>query len=289
MKTGSVLSQRKPEQYSSSRVPAAQHVLEILLMLSRQRGPVSAQLVSDQLHIPRSTVYHLLNTAIAQGFVIHYPEEKKYGLGPSAVELSHSYVRYEPVSRLASPLLAKLVDETRANGHLSTLYGRNVVYLLNERAEGRPVLVNHVGVRLLAHATASGRAMLAQLPEDQVAAMYSLKSAFATGEHGQSEGEHKLDDESLEFPVRNIDLLRITTLQKLQEELGEIRQRGYASEHSEVTEGFSSVSVAICDRNAWPVAAMTLTYIPAKTTPEQHDKLVTALRRYANILEKRLM
>ena len=49
-------------------------------------------------------------------------------------------------------------------GHLAVLHGRDVLYLVEERAPRRPSLVTDVGVRLPAHLTATGRAMLAALP-----------------------------------------------------------------------------------------------------------------------------
>ena len=50
------------------------------------------------------------------------------------------------------------------SAHLAMLHGRDVLYVLEERAPGRPPLVTDVGVRLPAHLTASGRAILAALP-----------------------------------------------------------------------------------------------------------------------------
>ena len=52
------------------------------------------------------------------------------------------------------------------------LHGRDVLYVVEERAPGRPPLVTDVGVRLPAHLTASGRAILAALPAAQVRALY---------------------------------------------------------------------------------------------------------------------
>lgn len=52
------------------------------------------------------------------------------------------------------------------------------MYVIEERAAGRPHLVTDVGVRLPAHLTASGRAILAALPESQVRALYPSADAF---------------------------------------------------------------------------------------------------------------
>ena len=62
--------------------------------------------------------------------------------------------------------------------HLAVLHGREVLYVIEERAPGRPPLVTDVGVRLPAQLTASGRAMLAALPPAQVRALFPDRTAF---------------------------------------------------------------------------------------------------------------
>lgn len=257
------------EPFTSSKVPAADSVLKILRHLSVQRGPVGAQDIARSLELPRSTVYHLLNVAASQGFVLHYPEERKYGLGPQSAELSSAYVRQEPIVRLAAPLLARMVDEARESGHLSTLYGYQTVYLLAERAVRRPPLVTSVGVRLMAHATASGRAMLSRLSADQ------LEAVYASGRE-------------ILAPAGSDDGDAGDAMERLQRRLDEVRAAGYSAERSEVAEGLDSVSAPVSDRHGWPVAAMTLTFAGERTSETKQRELIDLVRKYAIALEKRV-
>ncbi|MGH3352501.1 MAG: IclR family transcriptional regulator, partial [Nocardioides sp.] len=162
-------------------VPAAEQTLAILRYLAGQASPVTASALSRDLKLPKSTTYHLLSTLLASNFVVHYPEQKVYGLGVAAYELGTGYTRQAPLQRLARRLVADLRDRSGNGVHLSVLQGREVVYLLEERAPGRPLLITDVGVRLPAHTTASGRAMLAALPATQVRALYPDADAFASG------------------------------------------------------------------------------------------------------------
>ena len=159
-------------------VPAAAQSLAILRYLAQQAEPVPAAAICRDVRLPRSTTYHLLDTLIADGFVMHLPEERRYGLGLSSYELASGYSRQAPLQRLARLPLAGLVDRTGHNAHLAVLHGREVIYVIEERAPGRPPLVTDVGVRLPAHLTASGRAMLARLPAAQVRALFPDPSAF---------------------------------------------------------------------------------------------------------------
>ncbi|NEE02892.1 IclR family transcriptional regulator [Phytoactinopolyspora halotolerans] len=221
----------------SSRVPALRHGVGILRHLARQGGPATAASIAGELGLPRSTVYHLLNELEREGLVVHLPEERRYGLGIGVFELGTAYSRHAPLARLARPLLHSLVDEVGHGAHLAVLHGREVLYLLEERAPGSPSLVTDVGVRLPAHLTASGRAMLAGLPAAQVRALFPDASAF-TDRHGAG-------------PQR---------LSELRAVLADVRQRGYATEDGEVTPGFASVSVAARDHTGYPVAAMAVTF-----------------------------
>src|SRR5690625_3068271 len=116
------------------------------------------------LLFPYTTLFRSLSTLVAEGFAVHLPEERRYGLGVSAFELGTAYSRQEPLARLGRPILARLVDQVRQSAHLAVLHGTEVLYVIEERAPGRPPLVTDVGVRLPAQLTASGRAILADLP-----------------------------------------------------------------------------------------------------------------------------
>ena len=107
-------------------VPAARQSLRILTHLAGQRGPVAAATLAAALDLPRSTVYRLLGALEDFGFVIHFPEERRYGIGIAAFELSSGFSRQEPLTRLGRPILAALVDRIGESAHLAVLHGSDV-------------------------------------------------------------------------------------------------------------------------------------------------------------------
>jgi DNA-binding IclR family transcriptional regulator len=220
-----------------SQVPAATRALRVLRFLAGQPDPVPLDRIMRACDLPRSTTYHLLNAMEEEGFVVHLLDEHRFGLGPAAFEVGSGYARQEPLQRIARRPLAELVDRTAQSAHLAILHGREVLYVLEERAPGRPPLVTDVGVRLPAHLTASGRAILAHLPASQVRALYSTPADFVD-RHGRGP----------------------RTLSALRTVLSETRQRGYAVEDGEVTPGLASVAVPVLDHNQHPVAAVAATY-----------------------------
>ena len=220
-----------------SQVPAATRALQVLRFLAAQPDPVPLERIATALDLPRSTAYHLINAMIEQGFVTHLAEERRYCLGVAAFEVGTGYARQEPLQRIAHRYLARLVDRTGQSAHLAVPHGRDVLYVLEERAPGRAPLVTDVGVRLPAHLTASGRAILAAMPESQVRALYPSRDAFVD-RHGHGP----------------------QSLSALRSVLTETRRRGYAEEDGDVTPGFASVAVAVLDPNGAPLAGIAVTY-----------------------------
>ncbi|WP_432514211.1 IclR family transcriptional regulator [Kineococcus sp. SYSU DK001] len=248
---------------TSVGAPTVGAALRILSFMAAQQGPVAAATLARSLGLPRSSVYRLLGELAEQGFVLRFPEARRYGLGIAAFELSSGYVRQEPVTRLGRPVLAALVDRVGESAHLAVLVGGEVVYLVEERAPRRPALVTDVGVRLPSQLTASGRALLAALPREQVRALFpDAASLVARG---------------VEVSPRELRAVLVAT-----------RARGYAEEDGEVTPGFASVAVAVTDRAGWPVTSLAVTFEAAAVTPQRRVELAGAVRRQAQELRRRL-
>src|SRR5699024_10497995 len=111
-------------------------------------------------------------------FVTHLESQRRYGLGIASFELGSAYLRHDPLEHVAGPLLRRLVDRVEHNAHLGVLHGNESLYLIKERPSRPQTLVTDVGVRLPAQLTASGRAMLAHLPEPHVRALFPTAESF---------------------------------------------------------------------------------------------------------------
>ncbi|WP_199434260.1 IclR family transcriptional regulator [Qaidamihabitans albus] len=220
-----------------TNVPALRRGLAVLGALARHAGPVSAAALARELGLPRSSTYHLLTELESAGFVVHLPAERRYGLGIAAFELGSAYLRHDPLERLAGPLLRRLVDQVGHNAQLGVLHGNELLYLLKERPARPQTLVTDVGVRLPAHLTASGRAMLAYLPAAHVRALYPSAAEFVRrtdrGPRGPAELRHTLKAH---------------------------RRLGWAVEHGHVTAGFASVAYPVFDHGSRPMASISVTF-----------------------------
>jgi len=248
-----------------ANAPAASQALAVLRLLARHTEPVPASAIARDLDLPRSSVYHLLTVLADQGFVVHLADEQRYGLGVAAFELGSAYSRQAPLQRLARQPLVRLVDATRHNAHLAVLHGRDVLYVIEERAPGRPPLVTDVGVRLPAQLTASGLAMLASLPPQQVRALFPSREAFVQ-RHGVGP----------------------RTLPGLRSVLSRVRRDGYALEDGTVTPEFASVAAPVLDHTGHPVAGIAVTYPAAEVTDDHRRAIVDQVIRTATDLTRRV-
>ncbi|QVQ51852.1 IclR family transcriptional regulator [Spiractinospora alimapuensis] len=246
-----------------SHVPAATRALRLLRYLATRPGPVSAAAIATDLGLPRSSVYQILETMAEEGFVTHLPEERRWGLGIAAFEIGTAYLRHDPLERLARPLLGDLSRETAATAHLGILHGADTLYLLKEQPPHVPTLVTGVGVRLPAHLTASGCAIMAHLPRAQVRALYPGRDQFVS--------------RTGNGPATPSDLRDV---------LARERRQGWSSEEGQVTTGFSSVAAAAFDHNGSPIAAISLTVPSAR--PVTLDALAAGVRDAAADLTRRM-
>jgi DNA-binding IclR family transcriptional regulator len=245
--------------------PAVEHALAVLTLLARMPEPLAASLIGTTLGLPRSSTYRLLAVLESHGFVTYLPEQRRYGLGVGVFELGYAYQRQAPLARVARPVLERLVAETTQNAHLAVLHGRDVYYVIEQRAPGRRGLVTDVGVRLPATLTASGRAMLAALPAAGVRASFPDADALI-----QRNGFG---------PASPSELRRLLT---------DVRRAGYALEEGSITAGLSSVAQAVLDHQEHPVAAVTVTYVSDEVDEAARDRLVEAVARAARALARRL-
>lgn len=233
-----------------SKVPAATHTLAILRLLMTTDAPISAARIATQLRLPRSTTYQLLKVMVDAGFVMHLKSHRTYGLGAAAYSLAQAYSTQQPLVRASTRHAQALAKLAGGSAHVSRLSsGMEVLYVLEERSAAAVSLITDVGVRLAAERTASGRAMLAALPDAE------LKARVDAAGLGRQ-------------------------WQKIHTMVQQVRSRGWAEETEEVSAGQSSIAAAVLDHTGRPAAALAVTFTPGVGV-DKHAELVAETCRRA--------
>lgn len=256
---------RKPSGDGSS-VPALTRGLDILRLFKRTRPIIAAPDIARELAIPRSTVHRLTQVLESMGFLQRTNRDRDYTLGPAVLTIGFEYLGSLDVVDLAEPLLTRLRDETGYSAHLVTRNGTEIVYL--SRYPGRTTISSSiaVGATLPAHATVIGRALLADLPADELRALYA---------------GHPMTGYTDETP---------TTVAKLEALLAEDRRRGYVAATSFFEPGLTTVAAPVRDRSgavsaAISVTALGITIPPGVVHGELKDKVCAAANAISAMLD----
>jgi DNA-binding IclR family transcriptional regulator len=249
----------------SSSVKSAERLLAVLELLSRHARPVPTMTIARECDIPKSSTHHLLNVLRDRHFVTYYEAERAWGLGVAVFEIGSAYLRSAPLQRLGRPLLVELTQRTGETAHLAILHGAEVLYIDKEQPESMPVrLVTEVGVRLPAHLTAVGRAILAHLPQTRLALLFSHEPMVRRTGRGPSGLEGLLAD------------------------LAEVRASGYAVDDEMVTPGISCVAAPVFSHEGAPLAAIGVTFVSAQRRPADVEAAIALVRRSAERLSTAL-
>ena len=209
----------------------------MLQALARSSGPLTAGQLADRTGSTRSLVYRVVAELVERRLVseVHTAvssaqQSMAYRLGSGIIELGADYARSVPYMQALRQNLVQLAVEFGETASVGTRDGDKVLYLMREEGVRSVFSVSQVGKCLPANATGSGKALLAELTDGEVRALYSQPNRELRA----------LTDQSL------------STITDLLRNLKETRIRGYAVESGETVPGRCCVAVAI------PVADPTL-------------------------------
>jgi DNA-binding IclR family transcriptional regulator len=213
-----------------SLVPAVARALTLLDRLARGREPMTLARLSSELALPKSSVHGLCTTLVSFGY-LRRQADGTFLIGPRVMGLAEAFGAGTDVAQEFNGLWgAGLVPEETVV--LSVLSGNEALYV-GVRNGARPLgLAFNVGMRLPAYLSGSGKAMLAQLPVDE------LRRRFA----GQ------LSTRLTSKGPRDIEAL--------QRELAQVRKRGYSVDDEAVREGVIAFGAPVFDASGAAVAAV---------------------------------
>ncbi|MFE0028743.1 IclR family transcriptional regulator [Amycolatopsis sp. NPDC059021] len=169
---------------------------------------------------PRSSLHGLLRTLLDAGWLEADPNTARYRLGVRALICGTAYLDRDAVVPFATEALERIREKTGFTAHFARRNGTEVVYLETREAQRSTHLVSRVGRTLPTHATALGKALLAELTRDEI-------------------------DQLMPAELPALTPNTITTREALHAECAATRERGYASEVEEGTLGVRCVAAVI--------------------------------------------
>ncbi|MFV0532452.1 MAG: IclR family transcriptional regulator [Cumulibacter sp.] len=188
--------------------------------------------LARRLNLPKATVQRSLRALADVRYVVR-ADKTQWQLSARVLGLASQMKYHDNLARAARPAMKDLCDEVDETIHLTVREDRWVV-LVSLVEPTRPVRTTaHISSMQLAHATATGKAMLSALSDEDV------RELLGTG---------------LETPTERT----IATIPALLKALAQIRQRGYAINDREYQIDTASIAAPIRDASGRTVAAMSI-------------------------------
>ncbi|PRX48355.1 IclR family transcriptional regulator [Prauserella shujinwangii] len=247
------------ERSAGGGVQSLKRAFDLLEHLADTGGEASLSELAATSGLPMPTIHRLIRTLVALGYV-RQNTNRRYALGARLIRLGENASMQ--FGTWARPLLTDLVDEVGETANLAVLERDEVVYVAQVPSRHSMRMFTEVGRRLLPHGTGVGKAMLAQLPADEVRALLSRTGMPAYTEHTYTDPD---------------DFLR---------HLQRIAAQGYALDESEQELGVRCVAVPVAGTPT--PAAVSVSGPEGRLTKDAVSRIAPVVQHVAAQLSEQL-
>jgi IclR family acetate operon transcriptional repressor len=234
--------------------------LTILLKLKDFAQPVGLSEMSRLVGIKKPTLYRLLGTLELFQFV-EKDEAQKYRIGANAFVVGSCF---QPIPKRAEHIRRVMTDLAADYGHtitLSVLRGVTVLYIARVDGKARIRVTVNIGSVRVAYSSSSGKAILAGLPDEEIARRYR-----GVRFKRQTEKTH-------------------ASVEKLLADIRLVRSRGYAVNDEESNPGVFAIAVPVHDKGGRPAMALSCIFPARLLRSEERAKVARRLQKAAREIE----
>jgi IclR family transcriptional regulator, KDG regulon repressor len=235
----------------------------ILNLFSKETPEWGVSELARKLDLPKSTISELTATLASQG-LLERTHAGRYRLGWQLYELSRTILDTTDFYSEARQAMNELVERWGETTSLGVLNGSHIIRVEKLQAAFAVYeMLARMNIDIPSYGSSLGKVLLAHREWSEVEKLFEGRQLSA-------------------FTPRTI-----TTLDKLEEELKQIRKQGYAIDEEEVAPGVCSVSAPIYDLDGNATASISLV-LPARRFYPQKESyaaiiLKTARKISANI------
>jgi len=205
--------------------------LEVLRTFSRTKPHMTLSEIAARAGLPAATARRCLNTLEELGYVAR--NGRQFMLRPPVLEIGAVYLDSMDIPTITRTKLEELALATHGLAGLLVLSGTGVVLVARASARTDPLHVDgHVGLRMPAHASATGKVLLAGLSPERLAVYFAQARLEPVTEH------------------------TITDRAQLMEQIDAARRDGYATGEGEIAPDVAAIAVPVHDGAGHVVAAL---------------------------------
>ena len=247
----------QPPIAASSQVKSATRTLDIIEYVVAHPRPLVAQEIATALGIPVSSLSYLLATLVDRDYLVR--QGRRYSPGPGLEKLQLQGASFSLADR-AAPLVRTLrmqLDETTS---FFVREGWQMEALVTESSEQALRYAVPTGNRLPMHALASGKALLAALPADE------------------------LDRYFAETSREKFTEATVTGEQALRKEIARIGATGFAETDEEFSLGIVGIG-RVVTIGGEPAGSLSVAIPKVRCSTAVRERVKDLLARTASLLE----
>lgn len=249
---------------SEIKVKSLQKALEILNYFT-EKPVLGVTEISEHFGLYKSTVHNILSTLKAMEYLEQDEASGKYCLGLQIFNLSKALGDTYSITKIAMPYMQELANQTGERVYLAVPYRMEVLYLeAMYPADSVELMRSLLGERAQMYCTGIGKAMLANMTEDEI--------------------QDYLSNHKLEAFTEN----SITDKDRLYHELLRTRQRGYAIDDMEHEFGIKCIAMPVFNRSGAIYAAVSISGLAPHFTEDNISNWAILLKKYVRKIESRL-
>jgi len=250
-------SPHSPAGAQSSQVKSATRTLDIIEHVVAHPRPLVAQEIATALGIPVSSLSYLLSTLVDRTYLVR--EGRRYSPGPGLERLQLNGATYSLADR-AIPLVRTLRQQLNETTSFFVREGWEIEALVTESSDQALRYAVPTGNRLPMHALASGKALLAALPDAE------LEQYFAQ-------------------VVRNsFTAFTLTAEKALWEEIAEIRRTGLAETDEEFSLGIVGIG-RVVTIGGEPVGSLSVAIPKVRCDDALRQRVRNLLEKTSTLLD----
>lgn len=244
---------RNPGAYP---VSSADNVLRLLRML-RERGELRVAEAAGTLGVAPSTAHRLLATLRQHEFAVQ-DRRHVYLPGPALAAIGTATPRPD-LRTVIHRLLRDVTQRCSETAHFMVLEGNGVRFIDGVEGSGSLRCGTRIGLLMPAHVTSGGKALLAELPGDDLRRLYP---------HGLPPWDREA----------------ITTMPALARELAAVRRRGYATNNEESEAGIRAVGRSVLDGDGRAIGAVVIALPSARCRDGDLEGHASHLQAFSDAL-----
>lgn len=216
----------------------------------------------------KSTVYRFLADLLKLGIVNKHPETEKYSLGLKLFELGNRVHLKSAFVDKTHPVLTEVAKSITETVHIAVLKNCQVFHVDKVESPQGLKLSSHIGSFGPAYSTALGKVLLAFL--------------------SKMEQEQTLQTILEEQPPKAFTKNTITKKKPLQNELKEIKEKGYAIDREESEIGLICVGIPIFNQYNEVVASLSASGPANRFREDKVANYVTTLQKGATTIRQKI-